>query len=209
MGTTGLTAQAYGARDPDETRALLGRALLIGGATALLVLALQWPIAWAAFALIDPSPEVTALGQEYFFIRIWGAPAALGNIALIVTLILGAVFFTLLLVSGNTMSQSVRERISELAVLKTLGFRDGLLFRLVLVESILITAVGGAIGVFGSKFMFGPGNPVNNFIQGFQVEWSTVILGLVLATMLGVVSGIVPAWQAMKLPVVQALRRVA
>jgi putative ABC transport system permease protein len=107
------------------------------------------------------------------------------------------------------MMMAGRERIGENAVLKTLGFQDGLLFRLVLVESILITAVGGALGVFSSKFMFGPGNPVNSFIQGFQVEWSTVILGLVLATLLGVVSGIVPAWQAMNLPVVQALRRVA
>jgi ABC-type antimicrobial peptide transport system permease subunit len=73
----------------------------------------------------------------------------------------------------------------------------------------MITLFGGALGVFGSKLMFGPGNPVNNFIQGFQVAWSTVILGLVMATLLGMVSGIVPAWQAMRLPVIQALRRVA
>lgn len=83
MGTTGLTAQAFGAKHADELRAILGRAFLIGGAVALLVVTLQWPIAWAAFTLVDPSAEVSALGREYFFIRVWSAPAALGNIALI------------------------------------------------------------------------------------------------------------------------------
>jgi putative ABC transport system permease protein len=132
-----------------------------------------------------------------------------GNIGFLVKAIGTAVFFAILLVAANTMMMAGRERIGENAVLKTLGFQDGLLFRLVLVESVLITLLGGALGVFGAKLMFGPGNPVSSFIQGFEVAWSTVILGLVMATLLGVISGIVPAWQAMKLPVVQALRRVA
>ncbi len=132
-----------------------------------------------------------------------------GNIGFLVKAIGTAVFFAILLVAANTMMMAGRERIGENAVLKTLGFQDGLLFRLVLVESVLITLLGGALGVFASKLMFGPGNPVSSFIQGFEVAWSTVILGLVMATLLGMISGIVPAWQAMKLPVVQALRRVA
>jgi len=151
----------------------------------------------------NPTKTETEKAFNTSFVTMWG------NIGFLVKAIGTAVFFAILLIAANTMMMAGRERIGENAVLKTLGFQDGLLFRLVLVESVLITAIGGALGVFGSKFMFGPGNPVNNFIQGFQVEWSTVILGLTMATLLGVVSGIVPAWQAMKLPVIQALRRVA
>ena len=83
MGTTGLTAQAYGASDFDAARATLARALLIGACLAAALLALQGPIGWLAFYLIEPSEAVTAEGTRYFFIRIWGAPAALANIALV------------------------------------------------------------------------------------------------------------------------------
>lgn len=83
MGTTGLTAQAFGGRDFDETRAILGRALLIAGGLALALLALQGPIGWLAFYLAEPSAAVEAEGMRYYFIRIWGAPAALANIALV------------------------------------------------------------------------------------------------------------------------------
>jgi putative ABC transport system permease protein len=151
----------------------------------------------------NPTKTETEKAFNAGFVTMWG------NIGFLVKAIGTAVFFAILLVAANTMMMAGRERIGENAVLKTLGFQDGLLFRLVLVESVMITLFGGALGVFGSKLMFGPGNPVNNFIQGFQVAWSTVILGLVMATLLGMVSGIVPAWQAMRLPVIQALRRVA
>jgi MATE family multidrug resistance protein len=83
MGTTGLTAQGFGAADADEIRATLGRALLVAGAIAVFFMALQWPVAWLAFASIEPSPAVELSGRSYFFVRIWGAPAALGNIVLI------------------------------------------------------------------------------------------------------------------------------
>jgi putative ABC transport system permease protein len=151
----------------------------------------------------NPTKTETEKAFNAGFVTMWG------NIGFLVKAIGTAVFFAILLVAANTMMMAGRERIGENAVLKTLGFQDGLLFRLVLVESVLITLLGGALGVFGAKLMFGPGNPVSSFIQGFEVAWSTVILGLVMATLLGMISGIVPAWQAMKLPVVQALRRVA
>jgi len=151
----------------------------------------------------SPTKTETEKAFNAGFVTMWG------NIGFLVKAIGTAVFFAILLVAANTMMMAGRERIGENAVLKTLGFQDGLLFRLVLAESLLITLLGGALGVFGSKLMFGPGNPVNSFIQGFEVEWSTVILGLVIATLLGMISGIVPAWQAMRLPVIQALRRVA
>ncbi len=151
----------------------------------------------------SPTKTETEKAFNAGFVTMWG------NIGFLVKAIGTAVFFAILLVAANTMMMAGRERIGENAVLKTLGFQDGLLFRLVLVESVLITLLGGALGVFASKLAFGPGNPVSSFIQGFEVAWSTVILGLVMATLLGMISGIVPAWQAMKLPVIQALRRVA
>ena len=83
MGTTGLTAQAFGARDFDGARATLARALLIALALAVALLALQGPIGWLAFYLVEPSEAVAGEGMRYYFIRIWGAPAALANIALV------------------------------------------------------------------------------------------------------------------------------
>ena len=83
MGTTGLTAQAYGARDFDAARATLARALLIALVLAVALLALQGPIGWLAFYLVEPSEAVAGEGMRYFFIRIWGAPAALANVALV------------------------------------------------------------------------------------------------------------------------------
>lgn len=83
MGTTGLTAQALGAMDGEEIRAALGRALLIAGAVGFTLIALQWPIGLAAFALLDGGEEVESLARTYFDIRIWSAPAALANYALV------------------------------------------------------------------------------------------------------------------------------
>lgn len=83
MGTTGLTAQAFGARDFDAARATLARALLIALVLAAALLALQGPIGWLAFYLVEPSEAVAGEGMRYFFIRIWGAPAALANVALV------------------------------------------------------------------------------------------------------------------------------
>lgn len=83
MGTTGLTAQAHGANDIDETLASLGRALLIAFAVGCLLIVLQWPLQKIAFALLDGSPRVEVLGEQYFDIRIWAAPATLANYALL------------------------------------------------------------------------------------------------------------------------------
>ncbi|AUN93597.1 MATE family efflux transporter [Pseudazoarcus pumilus] len=83
MGTTGLTAQALGARDGDELLACLGRAMLIAGVVGAGLIALQWPIRETAFALLDGSERVEALAREYFDIRIWAAPMTLANYALL------------------------------------------------------------------------------------------------------------------------------
>ena len=83
MGTTGLTAQALGARDTDEISACLGRALIVAVAAGLALVLLQWPIRETAFALLSGSADVEGLAREYFNIRIWAAPATLTNYALL------------------------------------------------------------------------------------------------------------------------------
>lgn len=83
MGTTGLTAQALGAGDHDEVVSSLGRALLIAAAVGIVLIALQWPIRAIAFALLEGTPKVESLARSYFDIRIWAAPAALANYALL------------------------------------------------------------------------------------------------------------------------------
>jgi MATE family, multidrug efflux pump len=83
MGTTGLTAQAFGASDNEELAAGLGRALLIAVAAGLGLILLQWPIRECAFALVGASPEVERLARGYFDVRIWSGPATLANYALL------------------------------------------------------------------------------------------------------------------------------
>ncbi|MDH5748811.1 MAG: MATE family efflux transporter [Rhodospirillales bacterium] len=83
MGTTGFTAQAQGAGNVDEVRATLARALMLATALGLILIAVQVPIAWGALAMIDAGNRVDSLAETYFHIRIWGAPAALANYALL------------------------------------------------------------------------------------------------------------------------------
>ena len=87
MGTTGFTAQAVGAGDEEEVRAILGRSLLLGATLGLCLIALQWPIATLAFSLLSGAEQMETVAQHYFSIRIWGAPATLSNFALMGLLI--------------------------------------------------------------------------------------------------------------------------
>ena len=129
------------------------------------------------------------------------------NIGLIVLSIMGAVFFTLLLLTGNTMMQAVRERTSELAVLKTIGFSGTSVLSMVLAESVLLLVLGGVIGL-GLVAVLVPGLRAASGgmmpIQG--VGASTWLTGLGLMLLIGVVVGAVPAWRAMRLNMVDALR---
>ncbi len=131
-----------------------------------------------------------------------------GNIALIVSLVLGAVFFTLLLVSGNTMSQSVRERISELAVLKTLGFGDRTVLGIVLSESILIMLMGGLLGIgIGSIAVKGVASVAGAFLPGFYLSPTALVASFALMIGAGIAAGIFPALKAMRLSIIDALAR--
>ncbi len=128
-----------------------------------------------------------------------------GNIGLIITLILTAVFFTILLVSGNTMSQSVRERIPELAVLKTLGFTDGNVLSIVLAESTFVMLLGGGLGLGLALLVVNVLGAVP--LPGFYLDAAAVTNGVVYIVLAGVAAGIFPALQAKRLTIIDALSR--
>lgn len=152
------------------------------------------------------SPNETETSTEAAFAQSFAKQ--FGNIALIVTLILGAVFFTLLLVSGNTMSQSVRERISELAVLKTLGFTDRSVLGVVLSESILIMLIGGLLGIgVGWVLVQGAAQAMGAFLPGIFLSPQAMLTAVGIMVLAGIVSGIFPALAAMRLSIIDALAR--
>lgn len=131
-----------------------------------------------------------------------------GNIGAILRAIVSAVFFTMLLVTANTMAQSVRERTNEIGVLKTLGFSNGGVLGLVLAESVLITVLGGALGLAGAWWLGVQFEPVfRQYLPGFKVPPDAIVLGIAFMVGLGLVAGAVPAVQAMRLRIVEALRR--
>jgi putative ABC transport system permease protein len=156
-------------------------------------------------ALFENSPAETKTVTEKALAKSFADQ--IGDIGRIIQLILVAVFFTLLLVAGNTMVQSVRERTAELAVLKTIGFTDGRVLMLVLAESCLIAAIGGAAGLALGALMVAGGDPTNGMLPIFFFPDRDVVLGIFLVAVLGLVTGILPAVQAMRLRIVDALRR--
>src|SRR2546426_667345 len=129
-----------------------------------------------------------------------------GNLPFVIRVIGLAVAFAILLVAANTMVMAIRERTSEIGVLKTLGFEDGTVFRIVLAEAAVITLGGGLLGALGAKFLVE--GRTTGFLPPMSVYWSTVIIGIALAALVGAVSGLIPAWQASRLRIVDALRRV-
>ncbi len=131
-----------------------------------------------------------------------------GNIEFLLLSIGGVVFFTLLLVTGNTMAIAVRERMREMAVLKAVGFSDAFVLSLVMGESLLLAALGGGLGLALSKLFTLRGDPTGGMLPYFYLSPPAVILGLLAALAVGVAAGILPAWSAMRLRVVDALRRV-
>jgi putative ABC transport system permease protein len=152
------------------------------------------------------SPAETETTPEKAFAQ--GFANQIGNIQAMTTGIVSVVFFTLLLVAGNTMAQSVRERIGELAVLKTLGFGDRKVMGLVLAESTLMAVLGGGLGLAGAWVLaHGIEGAVSGFLPVFYVPPEGIWIGAVLIVTLGLVTGAVPAWQALRLRIVDALGR--
>ena len=132
----------------------------------------------------------------------------MGNIRLLVISVGIVVFFTLLLVTGNTMAIAVRERTGEWAVLKTVGFGDGTVLGLVLAESLTIVGAGGVIGLLLAKAFTVFGNPMPGLLPVFFLSNARLLAGLGLTLFVGVAAGIIPGVLAMRLRIVDALRRV-
>jgi len=126
----------------------------------------------------------------------------LGDIGFVLRAILGAVFFTLLFLTGNTMMQSVRERVPEFAVLKTLGFGDTAVLGLVIAESLLLCVVAALAGL---ALSFGAIPIVKMGLPGVELSPRALLPGIGVAVLLGVVVGLPPALRAMRLSIVDAL----
>jgi putative ABC transport system permease protein len=152
------------------------------------------------------SPAETKTEPEGAFVQ--GFVNQIGNITLITAAILAAVFFTILIVTGNTMAQAVRERTGELGVLKAVGFANFQLLLLVLAESCLLAILGGLLGLGLARLLTAGGDPTGGMLPLFYFPTRDLIVGVLLSIGLGVVTGIFPALQAMRLRVADALRRM-
>jgi putative ABC transport system permease protein len=157
-------------------------------------------------AEFENSPAETKTEPEGAFVQAWAKQV--GNIALITAAILSAVFFTILLVTGNTMAQAVRERTGELGVLKAIGFANGQVLALVMAESCLLSVLGGALGLGLAWLITSRGDPTGGLLPLFYLPASDLVLGAAWSVALGLVTGAFPALQAMRLRVADALRRM-
>jgi putative ABC transport system permease protein len=157
-------------------------------------------------AEFENSSAETKTEPEGAFIQAWASQ--IGNIVFIVAAILGAVFFTILLVTGNTMAQAVRERTGELGVLKAIGFTNAQIVSFVLAESCLLTVLGGTFGLGLAWLVISRGDPTHGLLPLFFFPTRDLLIGVGISIALGLVTGIFPALQAMRLRVADALRRM-
>jgi putative ABC transport system permease protein len=180
-------------------------------------------IGWVVMRIVDParadaiaktidaqfanSSTETKTATEKAFIQ--GFANQMGNIGALLTGIAGAVFFTMLLVTANTMGQSIRERLNEIGVMKTLGYSNASVTGLVLGEAVLVTALGGAVGLL-LAWLFSTllGSAVAQFFPVLGMPPSTFAIGAVLIVVLGVAAAALPCTQAAQLKIVDALRKV-
>lgn len=160
-------------------------------------------------ALIDAefanSPYETKAEPEGAFLQ--GFANQIGDIGFIMMSIIAAVFFTILLVAGNTMAYTVRERTNELAVLKAIGFTDGAVLGMVLGESLVLTGLGGSIGLVLAWILVSAGDPTGGSLPVFYIPFKDLALGTALIVLMALVAGILPALQAQRLRISDALRR--
>ena len=178
-------------------------------------------VGWYVFRVADPatsdqlakridamfanSPAETKTATEKAFISDWAKQV--GDIGAIMIAIATIVMFFILFVAGNAMAQSIRERTNELGVLKTIGFSDGRILALVLLESCVIALVGGGIGLAVSWLIIAQGDPTNGMLPIFHFPTRDLIFGIGLVLLLGLGTGLLPAYQAGRLKIVDALRR--
>lgn len=156
-------------------------------------------------ALFDGSSPQTKTATEKAFVSSFANQ--MGDISAITLAIAGAVLFAILMVTGNTMAEATRERTSELAVLKTLGFGDGRIFALVVTESCVLALAGGGLGLaLAISAMTAVGDPTAGLLPPIYLPARALVQGLALILALGLGAGMLPAWQARRLRIVDALR---
>ncbi|MDR3418586.1 MAG: ABC transporter permease [Nevskia sp.] len=187
----------------DEAR-LLGQ-----GGAGIFVLRLSDPalaerVSRQIDAMFENSPDETKTQTEKDFSL--NFVRQVGNLGLILNSIVGAVFFTILLLTGNTMSQAVRDRIPELAVLKTVGYSDGGVLALVLAEALLLCALGGMAGMLLAVAAMKVLSRLPTQFPPFNADLRVWIFGVASMLLLGLVVGLPPALRAQRLDIVEALR---
>ncbi len=178
-------------------------------------------VGWFVVKIADPS-QSQALGARFdeMFANssaetktttekgfVEGFANQVGDIGTIMISIASAVLFNILLIAATTMGQAVRERTSEMAVLKTLGFSGATILVLVLGESLIITALGGGLGLLASWLFVQQGDPTGGMLPIFVLPPRDVVSGAVLIVLMGLVAGALPALQAMNLKITDGLRR--
>jgi putative ABC transport system permease protein len=154
----------------------------------------------------ENSAYETKTEPEGAFVQAWAKQV--GDVALITASILAAVFFTILLVTGNTMAQAIRERTGELGVLKAIGFTNGQVLRLVLAESCLIAVLGGVLGLMAALLLTSGGDPTHGMLPMFFFPQRDIFIGIGFSLLLGLATGVLPAVSAMRLRVADALRKM-
>jgi putative ABC transport system permease protein len=182
---------------------------------------LKGNVGWYVLKIDDPSKAVelsktfdtmfansaaeTKTTTEKGFIE--GFAKQVGDIGSITIAIASTVLFMFGMVAASTMMQSVRERTSELAVLKTLGFTDAKILALVLSESLFITLAGGGLGLALAWMFVKRGDPTGGLLAVFALPPEDIVAGIVLMLLMGLLAGITPALGAMRLRITDALRR--
>jgi len=150
-----------------------------------------------------PTKTGTEKAFNQSFVTMWG------NVQFLMNAIGMAVVFAILMVTANAMMMTARERMGEVAVLKTIGFTDRTLFGLVMAEAGIVTFAGAVLGLGGAKLLYaGTGFNAFGVLPGFDVTPATLALGLAITLLLATASGVVPARRAARLSIVQALRHV-
>ena len=166
-------------------------------------------VANAIDAKFANSPNETKTDTEQAFSAQFAS--MLGNLNLLLGSVALAVVVTTLFVAGNTMAMSVRERTTEIAVMRTLGFPAATIFLLVIGEGLVVAGIGGAIGALLSRVLVNAEylGLAGGFIPAFGVSNMNVVVGIGLSAFIGVVAALIPASMASRLKIVDALRRVA
>jgi len=159
-------------------------------------------------SMYENSTAPTKTETEASFIL--GFVSMLGNVRLLVMSITTVVLFTVILVAANTMAMSIRERTGEIAILKTLGFAPGRILSMMVTESMLIALAGGLLGSLGARYLYRTINLdtlTTGFVQQLDVRWNTVMLSAGIALAVAMLSTLLPAYNASRLPIAVAVRR--